>query len=233
MPTFVVTGASQGIGRAVAIAFAREQDSRLVLVSRNEDLLEEVAEDCAAVGGDAVVFPCDLTDDDLVEDCARTVIHEWGAPDVVVNNAGLFRPGDLVDTTPRLFRDQIDANLTSAYLVTHAFLPGMLERGSGHLFYMASVASIRGYPGGAAYCAAKHGLLGLSRVVREETKDRGIRVTAIIPGATFTASWEGTDLPEDRFMPPEDVAEMVLQAYHLTGRSVVEEVLLRPQLGDI
>lgn len=233
MPTVVVTGASQGIGRAVAIAFAREPDARLVLVSRNEDKLAEVAEACADAGGEAVVFPCDLTDEAMVADCARAVIHEWGAPDVLVNNAGLFRPGRLTDTTPALFRDQLDANLTSAFLVTHAYLPGMLERGSGHIFYMASVAAIRGYVGGVAYCAAKHGVLGLSRVVREETKEKGIRVTALVPGATYTPSWEGTELPEERFMPPEDVAQSVIHAYRLSGRSVVEEILLRPQLGDV
>jgi short-subunit dehydrogenase len=117
--------------------------------------------------------------------------------------------------------------------VTQAFLDAMLERGKGHFFFMGSVASIRAYPGGVAYCAAKHGLLGLARVVREELKGEGLRVTTLLPGATYTPSWEGSELPEDRFMPPEDIAQTVVDAWQLSSRSVVEEILLRPQEGDV
>lgn len=233
MSHVVVTGASQGIGAAVAEAFASEPDARLVLVSRNRERMEEVAGACRARGAEAHVFPCDVTDEAAVRALAEEVQARWGPPDVLVNNAGLFQPGLLQDATVAQFREQVDVNLTSAFIVTQAFLDGMLERGRGHLFYMASVASIRAYPGGVAYCAAKHGLLGLARVVREETKPHGLRVTALLPGATFTPSWEGTDLPEERFMPVEDVARTVLYAYHLSDRSVVEEILVRPQLGDV
>ncbi|MFQ5571930.1 MAG: SDR family oxidoreductase [Rhodothermales bacterium] len=233
MPTVVVTGASQGIGRAVAEAFAKEPDARLALVSRSREKLEAVAAQCRAQGADAAVFACDVTDDAAVQQTARAVLERWGAPDVLVNNAGLFRPGTVRETTPVLFREQVAVNLTSAFVVTQAFLDAMTARGRGHLFYMASVASIRGYPGGAAYCAAKHGLLGLARVVREETKPMGLRVTTLLPGATLTPSWDGVDLPEERFMPPEDIARTVLDIYRLSDRTVVEEILLRPQLGDV
>jgi NADP-dependent 3-hydroxy acid dehydrogenase YdfG len=109
----------------------------------------------------------------------------------------------------------------------------MRERGAGHLFFMGSVASIQAYPGNAGYCAAKHGVRGLARVVREETKDEGLRVTTVLPGATYTPTWDGVDLPEDRFMPPEDIARSVVDAYHLSGRTVLEELVLRPQEGDV
>ena len=229
----VITGASQGIGAAVAEAFAGEAGARLVLVARSEGMLEAVAERCQARGAEALVQPCDVTDEAAVEAMAEAVLMRWGAPDVLVNNAGLFRPGSVREMTAATFRAQVEVNLTSAFLVTRAFLEPMIARGQGHLFFMASVASIRGYPGGAAYCAGKHGLLGLARVVREETKPHGLRVTTLLAGATFTPSWEGTDLPETRFMPPEDVAEALVSAYRLTGRSVVEEILIRPQLGDV
>jgi short-subunit dehydrogenase len=98
---------------------------------------------------------------------------------------------------------------------------------------MASVASIQAYPGNAGYCAAKHGLRGFARVVREETKDEGIRVTTVIPGATRTPTWEGTELPDERFMAAEDVAQAVVDATGLSPRTVVEELLLRPQEGDV
>ena len=109
----------------------------------------------------------------------------------------------------------------------------MIERGSGYVFYVGSVASTRAYPGGAAYCAAKHGLLGLARVVREETKSSGLRVTILLPGATWTPSWSGVDLPEERFIPAGDIAKMLVDLYHLDSRTVVEELVVRPQLGDI
>ena len=163
----------------------------------------------------------------------NAVKTQWGVPDILINNAGLFQPGNLLDMDPASFREQMDVNLTSAFLVTRAFLPDLVAQGRGSLFFMASVASIRAYAGGAAYCAAKHGLLGLARCVREETKDSGIRVTTLLPGATFTPSWEGVDLPEERFMPASDIAQAVVDVYKLTDRTVVEEIILRPQLGDL
>lgn len=233
MPLVVVTGASHGIGRAVAVAFASEPNTRLALLSRNESLLEETQASCRERGAEADYFICDVTDDDAVEGVGEAIRGRWGVPDVLVNNAGQFEPGDISDTAIDAFREQVEVNLTSAFAVTKAFLEGMTERRRGHIFFMCSVASIRGYPGGAAYCAAKHGLLGLARALREETKTHGLRVTALIPGATFTKSWEGAGLPEERFMPAEDVAAALLSAYHMSDRSVVEELILRPQQGDI
>lgn len=233
MPLVVITGASHGIGRAVAVAFAGEPEVRIALLSRNESLLEETLSLCRARGAEADVFICDVTNVDVVDAVAKSIEERWGVPDVLVNNAGLFAPGPVSETSIETFRDQIDVNLTSAFTITKAFLDGMIDRRTGHVFFMCSVASIKGYPGGAAYCAAKHGLLGLSRALREETKKHGLRVTALIPGATFTTSWEDAGLPEERFMPVEDVAAALLGAYHLSDRSVVEEILIRPQQGDI
>ncbi len=233
MPSVVITGASQGIGRAVAEAFATHDGARIALLSRTQNKLEQVASECRDHGAEAMVVPCDVTDDAAVEEAAATVRDTWGTPDIVVNNAGLFVPAALEDITAEQFREQVAVNLTSAFVVTKAFLEGMIARGSGHLFFMASVASIMAYPNGVAYGAAKHGLLGLARTVREETKEHGLRVTSLLPGATYTPSWEGVDLPEKRFMRPEDIADTVTSIYNLSDRTVVEEVILRPQLGDV
>lgn len=233
MPTVVITGASQGIGQAVAEAFAQKPEARLALVARSQDRLDAVAARCRAQGAEAAVFPCDVTDDAAVHRTASVIVARWGAPDVLVNNAGLFQPGTVRETPAALFREQVAVNLTSAFVVTQAFLEAMIAQGRGHVFFLGSVASIRGYPAGAAYCAAKHGVLGLARVLREETKALGLRVTTLLPGATFTPSWDGVDLPEERFIPPEDVARTLVNVYHLSDRTVVEEILLRPQLGDI
>ena len=229
----VVTGASQGIGRAIAEAFAARDHAQVALVSRTEKKLDAVAEACREHGGEALVVPTDVTDDAAVAEMGETVRDTWGTPDVLVNNAGAFTYAPLDELTLDGFRDQIGVNLTGAFAVTKTFLPPMRERGSGHLFFMGSVASIMAYPGNAGYCAAKHGLRGLARVVREETKEEGVRVTTVLPGATDTPTWDGVDLPAERFMPPEDIAAAVVDAYHLSDRTVLEELLLRPQEGDV
>ena len=229
----VVTGASQGIGRAIAEAFSERDGAKVALVARTRSNLERTADACREHGGTPLVVPTDVTDDGAVADMAAAVHDEWGSPDVLVNNAGMFEYAPVSELTVDGFRDQIDVNLTSAFAVTTAFLPAMRERGAGHLFFMGSVASLMAYPGNAGYCAAKHGLRGLARTVREETKDEGLRVTTVLPGATDTPTWEGADIPSERLMAPADVAQSVVDAYHLSDRTVLEELLLRPQKGDV
>jgi NAD(P)-dependent dehydrogenase (short-subunit alcohol dehydrogenase family) len=233
MSLIVITGASQGIGAAVAEAFAALPGATLALLARNPARLEAVALRCRQQGAVAQAYPCDVTNDTAVQQTATTVLRDLGPPDVLVNNAGVFQPGSLLETTPADFRAQLAINLTSAFVVTQAFLPSMMAARRGTLFFLASIASLRAYPGGVAYGTAKHGLLGLARAVREETKPFGLRVTAVLPGATWTPSWDGTPLPESRFMPAEDIARTLVDIYQLSDRTVVEEVLLRPQPGDI
>ena len=232
MPLALVTGASRGIGAATALSFAG-RGWRVALVARSAADLEAVAGRVLEVGGDGRAFVCDVTDDAAVEAAAESVLEWAGVPDVVVNNAGLFEPGGLLETSPQAFRRQLEVNVVSAFLVTRAFLGGMLERGSGRVLMMGSVASVRGYPSGAAYGAAKHAMLGLARSVRAEVAGTGVSVTTLLPGATRTASWDGTDLPDERFIPPEDVARVALEVATLSPRTVVEEVLIRPDAGDI
>ncbi len=233
MPLIVVTGASQGIGQAIAEAFACQPDVRLALLARSESRLEAVALRCRQLGAKASACPCDVTDEQTVQRVASQILEHDGAPDVVVNNAGQFRPSTLLETTAPAFREQLAVNLTGAFMVTQAFAEVMVARRRGHFFFIASVASLRAYVGGAAYCAAKHGLLGLARVVREEMKAHGVRVTTLLPGAVRTPSWDGTDLPEERFMAAGDIANTLVSIWNLGARTVVEEVVIRPQLGDI
>ena len=234
MPLVLITGASQGIGAAIAQAFAEEMPgTRLALVARTEKKLEDVAERCRQRGAEAEVFPCDVAYDDAVAHMAGKVKETMGVPDVLVNNAGSFAPGGVLEMSPVDFRRQVDVNLTSAFLVTHAFLKEMVERASGDVFFTASVASIVGYPRSVAYGAAKHGLLGMARALRAETQEMGIRVVSLLPGATYTDSWAASGLPAERFMPPEDLARLAVAIHQMSGRTVVEEVLMRPQLGDV
>jgi short-subunit dehydrogenase len=153
--------------------------------------------------------------------------------DILVNNAGFFVPGDISTEPDGAFERTMYANIFSAYYMTRSILPAMKTLKSGHIFNMCSIASIKAYANGGSYAISKFALLGFSKCLREELKSFGIRVTAILPGPTMTASWDGIDLPESRFMKVEDVADSVYAAYSLSTRSVVEEIIIRPQLGDI
>jgi short-subunit dehydrogenase len=152
---------------------------------------------------------------------------------VLVNNAGVFLPGTIGEEPEGAFETQWQTNVASAYYLTRVLLPNMKQVGTGHIFNICSTASIVAYPNGGSYCISKFALLGFSKVLREELKHFGIRVTSILPGATLTDSWAGTNLPENRFMAAEDVAQMVLACYNVAPNTVVEELLMRPLLGDI
>jgi short-subunit dehydrogenase len=127
----------------------------------------------------------------------------------------------------------MNANMYSAYYMTRSLVPKMKANKSGHIFNMCSIASFKAYANGGSYAISKFAMLGFSKCLREELKADGIRVTAVMPGATKTASWDGVDLPESRFMPVEDVADSIYSAWSLSTRSVVEEIVIRPQLGDL
>lgn len=231
--TAIITGASQGIGEAIALAFAKEAGARLFLLARNEPSLARVAARCTEAGAYAQAMACDVTDEEAVAAIADALTKGGECVNLLINNAGRFVEKDLFATSPTEFRDCLDTNLVSAFLITRAFAPAMMERGDGTIFYMGSVASTQGYPKSGAYTAAKHGLLGLARSVRKATQPAGLRVTAIMPGATESPSWDTSDVPANRLMPAEDIAQSVLSIYKLSARSVVEEIVLRPQLGDL
>jgi short-subunit dehydrogenase len=126
-----------------------------------------------------------------------------------------------------------ETNLYSAYYLTRSVVPIMLPQKSGHIFNMCSIASLIAYPNGGAYSITKFALLGFSKVLREELKEKGIRVTSIMPGATWSNSWAGVDLPKERLMEAEDIASAILNAWKMGPSAVVEEVIIRPQLGDL
>jgi len=158
---------------------------------------------------------------------------QFGKPDVVVNNAGEFLPGSIHTEAEGTLEKMMESNLYSAYHLTRILLPKMMEAQHGHIFNMCSIASVQAYPNGGSYSLSKFALLGLSKNLREEMKPYNIKVTAIIPGAAYTDSWSQSGLPEQRFMEIDDVAKMVYAAARLSPQACVEEIVLRPQLGDI
>jgi NADP-dependent 3-hydroxy acid dehydrogenase YdfG len=233
-PLVVVTGASQGIGAAIARAFsAGIPGVRLALVARSSANLALVARDCARLGAAAGVFPCDVSDEGAVDALEAAVRKRFGVPDVLVNNAGKYFGAPFLSTSVADFDRMLSANLRSQFLVTRAFAPAMVRRRRGDIFNMGSIAGLAAYPGSAAYTAAKFGVTGLSKSMRAEFKDRGVRVCCVYPGATVSPSWKGSGVAASRMMPAEDVASAFLALYRMTRRTVVEEIVLRPQLGDL
>ncbi|WP_373492851.1 SDR family oxidoreductase, partial [Aquiflexum sp.] len=160
-------------------------------------------------------------------------VKDIATPDVIVNNAGVFFPGSIHSEPEGNFELMMKTNLFSAYYLTRAFTPEMIKRKSGYIFSIGSIAGLTAYANGGSYAISKWAMLGFTKCLRQELKDYNIKVTSILPGATYTASWEGVDLPVERFMKSEDVAEAVWGAYNLSPFSVVEEIVIRPQLGDL
>lgn len=230
----VVTGATKGIGRAIAERFAQE-DFDVVICARKSDELEKLKTDFGTKYPSSKVYvqAADMADRKQVDTFVNFIRQIDRPVDVLVNNAGYFVPGSIATEKEGVLEDMMNANLFSAYHMSRGLVDQMIARKSGHIFNMCSIASIKAYANGGSYAITKFALLGLSKCLREELKSSGIRVTAILPGATRTASWDGVDLPDERFMSVEDVAETVYAAYSLSQRTVVEEILIRPQLGDI
>ena len=233
-PVVLITGASQGIGAAIAKVFAAElPGARLALVARNAANLKESARACTKLGATTEIFACDVSQEAAVAALAGAVTKRFGAVDVLINNAGAFTMAPFVQTKVAEFDRMIATNLRSAFLVTQAFLPAMVKRRRGDVFFMSSIAGLDAYPQAAAYCAAKFGVTGLAKVLRAETKNTGIRVCCVHPGATWSPSWAKSGVKAARIMPAEDVARAFLDVYRLSRRTVVEEIILRPQLGDL
>lgn len=229
----VITGGSKGIGRAIIEKFAANGFD-VATCARNKNELDELQSDIGRrFGAQVFTHVADVSLKENVQAFASFVGQLGRRVDVLVNNAGYFVPGEISTEPEGALEKMMDANLFSAYHLTRGLVHKMKDAGAGHIFNMCSIASIKAYANGGSYAITKFALLGFSRCLREELKTTGIRVTSVLPGATRTRSWDGVDLPDDRFMTSEDIAELVYTCHAISPRSVVEELLVRPQLGDI
>jgi len=179
------------------------------------------------------VFSADLSDKDEVLKFASFTLTKFQKVDILINNAGVFIPGTIHEEADGALEKMINTNLYSAYHLSRAIIPRMIDFKEGHIFNMCSVASIYAYPNGGSYSISKFALLGFSKVLREELKEKGVRVTSILPGATWSDSWKGVDLPKERLMDARDIALTLWNAFELSKNAVVEEIVIRPQLGDL
>ena len=230
--TIVVTGATKGIGKAIVQKFATT-GWNVAFCARTESDVSEVAAGITSGTSNILAVSCDVTKRAELKKFADAVLSTFDSVDILVNNAGVFLPGEVISEPEGTLEKLIETNLYSAYHLTRYLIGGMIEKKQGQIFNMCSVASIQAYPNGGSYSISKFALLGFSKALREELKPHHIKVTALVAGATLTDSWKGTELPESRFMKAEDVAQSIWDIAHLSENTVVEEVLLRPVLGDI
>lgn len=230
----IITGGTKGIGKALAdIFFSKGAD--LVICARNEEELQKIKAAYYKLNSnqEIIIHACDVAIQKEVKSFADLIGSKWNKVDVLINNAGLFIPGEVTQEEEGRLEQMMQTNLYSAYHLTRYLAPMFIEQQSGHIFNMCSVASKIAYPNGGSYSISKFALLGFSKVLREEMKLKGVKVTAILPGATWSNSWAGVDLPHERLMEAKDIAEAVWSAYNMGPSAVVEEITIRPQLGDL
>jgi len=229
----LVTGASRGIGKAIAEIFAANAYD-LFLSSRNEVALykamEELQTKYPSVSIKAKAF--DLTDKEQAKNLGNWCL-KYTVPDIIVNNAGLFEPGSVHNEPEGVLESQLAINVSSAYHLTRTLLPKMMERRSGHIFNLCSIASLNAYENGGAYSISKFAMYGFSKNLRKEMKPYNIKVTSVHPGAVLTDSWGDYDNSSNRIMEAEDVAKMIYACTQLSDGACVEDIVMRPQLGDM
>ena len=229
----IITGASKGLGKAMATQFAAAGNT-LLLCARNEYNLYELVNELQTNYPQSAVHAkaADMSVTEHVTAFANWCLS-FGTPGIIINNAGRFIPGSVHNEPDGALEQMIETNLYSAYHLTRMLLPAMMQVKEGHIFNICSIASIQAYNNGGAYSISKFALLGFSKNLREEMKPYNIKVTAVIPGAAYTDSWSASGIDAKRMMEADDVAGMVFAVARLSAQACVEEIVMRPQLGDL
>lgn len=228
----LITGASQGIGRNIAITFATATDRPLILLARNRKNLEVTADLCRESGAEKVVIAvCDATSIDEINQ--KNLLDEFSHPGLIINNAGSYLYKPLAQTTEEEFRVQINVNLFAAVNIVNRFLSGLREMDRGLIINICSVGALKGLGDSGAYSASKHALLGYTRSLRKELMDTKIGVTAVNLGQTHSTSWEGSDMSPDKLIDPSDLSRLLVVMSQLSDQTVVEEISIAPQKGSV
>ena len=235
----IITGASKGIGKAIATAFAAE-GATLFLCARNEVALYNTVAELQTAYPTCTIKakPVDLSVKEQAKSFGAWVLAgiantPSGKIDILVNNAGNFVPGSTCQEEDGALEKMMDINLYSAYHLTRTLLPSMMEAKKALIVNMCSIASLSAYNNGGSYSISKFALMGYTKNLREELKTSLIKVMGVYPGAVMTDSWGDFDNSSRRIMEASDIANMILAASKLSAQAVVEDIILRPLLGDL
>jgi short-subunit dehydrogenase len=228
----VITGASRGIGRQIALTFARETDYALLLIARTKSGLEDTKTLCRNLGDNVIAIQvCDAANSTATQ---RIKLPDgFPTPKIVINNAGAFLLKTLENTSHEEFEEQIRGNLYSAVNISNRFLDDLKSKSHALVINICSAGAVEGLKDSGAYSASKHALLGYTRSLRQELLDTEVGVTAINLGQTQSTSWEGSLIDRDLLIDPNDVAQIILNLTRLSPRTVVEEILIKPQHGRV
>ena len=234
MKNALITGATKGMGRSIAIAFAKEGVS-LAICSRNEKDLDIFKQELLRINPAISVFTqvADGGVKDQLLGFAGAAEQQLGFISIIVNNLGMFDPVSILDEGDTAFDKQLNTNLMPAYHLYRYFGKTMMAAREGHIFTICSVASLDPIAAAGTYSVTKFALLGLSKVMRLEMMPHNVKVTAVIPGSTLTNSWEGTTIDKDRFVSPEDVASAIVNIYKMSPGANVDEIIIKPVTGQI
>jgi NADP-dependent 3-hydroxy acid dehydrogenase YdfG len=230
----LITGASSGIGKATALAFAKAGID-IALVGRSQNNLEFVSKAAHEFGVEAKAFCVDLAEVAEVKAKIQAIAHEFGNIDILINNAGIGYTGNLSDTPLEDWQQVINVNLTSVFQCMMGILPGMRQQGQGTIINIASIAAKQAFAGWGAYCVSKAGLLSLSQTLAQEERANGIRVMAICPGSVNTEIWDTptvkANFDRSQMLTPEIVAETILHTVLLPQQAVIEELTIMSNAG--
>jgi len=227
-----ITGSTSGIGKQIAIALARA-DAKVIVSGRSKEKLENTVEIIKSMNAQVLGYPCDCRKNEDIRNVVTNAKEKWGTIDILINNAGIAVFKKITELNEQEWDDMLDTNTKAAFLCTKAVLPDMIEQQSGHIINVVSVAGKKPYPSCSGYCASKYGLAGFTEVLRLETRKHNIKVTSFVPGATATPLWGDADVDYTKMIQPENVAQTMVALCESPSDAMVEEVVMRPQGGDL
>jgi short-subunit dehydrogenase len=225
----LVTGSTSGIGEVAAKRLA-EEGFTVLLTGRNKNRLDLLERELVDKGLKAVAIPADLKEESQVKALIEEGLKTFGAIHALVHSAGVFAMKRLEETTVEEYRNIIETNLTSTFVLLKTLLPHLYKRGGGQIVVISSVLGVEAHPLVSAYSASKWGLQGLVNSLREEAREKGVKITSICPGPVLTPPWKDYpyDIPEGSILQPEDVAEAIVFAVKQPAASSVDELVINP-----
>ncbi|UCD76991.1 MAG: SDR family oxidoreductase [Desulfobacterales bacterium] len=228
--TAIITGASRGIGKTIAVSLGKEK-MRLALLARSTKKLQKVVDEVHTAGGEAIAVPCDLLDADAIENSLKKIYQHFDPLDVLISNAGIFLEKPITEITVEEWDKVLKTNLTATFILCRSALQKMMNQKGGRIIAIASTAGIQGYIYQAAYCASKHGLLGFTRCLSIEAKPYNVHVHTICPGVVRTDlvkdTYVGNRVSQGSLIEPENIAELVLYLIRQPNNIDIPEINLK------
>lgn len=224
----LITGASRGLGLEIAKSLAKA-DYEVVLIASNSDRLSNARKEILAISDESVhVFPCDFSNPTNIQDLLVKLQKQFGFFDVMVNNVGAFEMGDLGKTTYGQVLKLLNINFKATFLLTQGYLPAFKKAKKGHIFNIGSIVTEEPRKEVAAYTISKFALNGYTKMLCDDLKDYGVKVTEIIPGSINTSSWDGIDAPKQDFVQTSDIAQTVIMCLNSSKGANFEQLIVRP-----